>query len=424
MRVGILTTFANFDRSYSLVGVVLEQCAMLKEQGVEFSLIVNDEDRVDKESVLSIDWLTPHVRMELPTGTKKPDVHDSDLYERTYDWLKEVVPTFDVIITHDVMFVDTEVTYNQAIRDIAPQFPGTTWVHWVHSAPDGRPARLVGPASLRYTTAPHSLYVYLNHEDRLRYAESIGTDVSKVKVCYNPYDAASFFGLEGTAAEFVRHHRLWDADLVQTYPICMTRAPDKGLEMLIHLFGGLKETGRKVKLVVVNSHCNADQHKALVDNYAAMAYRDWKLTEDELIWTSKWCEDWEYSVPHSVVKGLFGLSNIFFFPTKSENCSRVLQEASMAGCFVIGNRSFRPMYEFLDPSCPRHEFGRLGQRVDYHPDVKSWAFQVARATTPYLDHPMIRQKQHILRQVARETIWRDQFQPILEAAYQLREVVE
>lgn len=424
MRVGILTTFVNFDRSYSLVGVALEQCAMLHENNVDFSLFVIEEGRVDQESVLSIDWLVPFLRMEVPSAELKEDVHDPALYERVYDWLKKIVPEFDVIITHDLMFVSWYVTYNQAIRDIAPQFPKTTWVHWVHSAPGGRPSRMVGPASLRHQAAPNAIHVYLNNEDRLRYAESIGTSVANVKVCHNPYDAASFLGLDGIAAEFVRRHRLWDADLLQVYPLSMPRAREKGLQMLIHLFGGFRECGYDARLVVVNAHCNDKQHQALADSYSSMALREWGMTDRELIFTSRWNEEWEYSVPHSVVKGLLHLSNIFIFPTWSENCSRVLQEASLAGCFVIGNSNFRPMYEFLHPSCPRHQFGSLLEKVTYNPNEKEWAHQVAMATIPYLDHPMLRQKAHMLRLSARETIWRDQFYPILQTASRFREGVD
>jgi len=416
MRVAILTTFADFNQSYSLVGVVLEQCAMLKENGMDYALFVNEiGPRLNDESIDSVDWL--NVRKEMPTASLKEDVIDDDLSERTQKFLRGILDDFDVVICHDLMFLTWNVSYNHAIRAVADDFPNVTWVHWVHSAPGGRPARLLPDSAqlLRYTPAPNSIYVYLNHEDRLRYAESIGVDVGDVEVCYNPTDMASFLGCDEKEATFIRDFRLWDHDLMQTYPISMTRANEKGLPKVIAMFGAWKQLGFGVKLVVANAHCTAKKEKATVETYKEMGYREWGLTPHDLIFTSD-VEGWEYQAPHRTVKRLLQLSNIFLFPTVSEACSRVLQEASLAGCLVVGNSSFSPMYEFLDPSCPKHTFGSLRDERKYHPSEQQWLREVAKATTPLLNHPLLKQKSHMMRLCSRETIWRTQFLPILERA--------
>ena len=421
MRVAILTTFADLDMSYSLCGVATEQAAMLAENGVPFDLYVLEADKNRKQDPYAEHrgtWLDEHLREEVPRGRLEEDVINDDLRARTVEWLGKVIAEHDVLITHDWMFTTWNVSYNAAVRDLAEDFPNVTWVHWVHSAPGGRPARAIGPAAMRYDAAPYSLYVYLNEADRLRYAESIGIDVGRVLVCYNPLDAANFFGFEQKAAEFARKFRLFDHDLMQVYPFSMPRAPEKGLEKVISLFGAWKQLGHKVKLLCVNCHTTAEREKAMVRSYRDMAFHEWGLTPMDLVFTSDE-PGWEYSVPHKTVRQFFKMSNLFVFPTQSEACSRILQEASLAGCFVIGNASFAPLGEFLHPAVPRHEFGSLRSKVDYQPSMFQWLREVAKATLPLLQHPMLKQKAYMMRLAARETVWREQFLPILVQAEQM-----
>lgn len=419
MKVAILTTFADFDRSYSLCGVALEQAAILLENEVDFDLFVNEKgSRLNEASIDAEEWISGHVRKGLPTDVLKEDVIHDGLRQRTEDWLRGVLPEYDVVITHDMMFTTWFVTYNQAIRNVAPDFPKVTWVHWVHSAPSDRPARLLGATALRYTAAPNSIYVYLNEEDRRRYAESLGVDIGQVMVCYNPLDAASYYGADAETAAFIREHKLWDHDLMQVYPISMPRANAKGLSDVIGIFGEWKRLGYKVKLVVVNAHCTAEAEKKSVNAYGQMAKLDWSLSERDLVFTST-KKEWEYSVPHDAVRALFRLSNVFVFPTQSEACSRVLQEASLAGCLVVGNESFPPMNEFLTPIVQKYTFGSLRYTVNFDPGKNQWLRNVARSLTPQIDHPVMKQKTHMMHLAARETIWREQLLPILERAVQL-----
>jgi len=422
MKVAILTTFADFDRSYSLCGVVLEQAGMLIANGVDFDLFVNEVGpRLNDKSIDEHAWLADHIRKEVPTGKLEEDVINDEVCEKTEEWLRGIAEDYDVIITHDWMFTTWFVSYNQAVRNVAPDFPGTTWVHWVHSAPGGRPNRLVGAAALRYQTAPNSLYVYLNESDRLAYAESLGTDLSDVMTCYNPLDAASFFGGTTRLANFVRKHRLWDHDIMQVYPLSMPRADAKQLDALIVMFSEWKRLGYKVKLVVVNAHTTHENEKKVVEQYQFMAKTDHKLNSRELIFTSSEGEPWEYSVPYEDVQALLRLSNLFVFPSKSEACSRILQEASMAGCLVVGNESFPPMGEFLDPKVRQYTFGSLRWEVKHAISEPQWLREVAKSMLPMFDHPVMKQKQHMMRLAAWETIWREQFLPILERAKMMNE---
>jgi len=74
MKVGILTTFADLDRSYSLVGVALEQAAMLAEHGVDYEFFVLKTFKDETP-----EWL--NLRAEVPTGRLQEDLINDDLAE-------------------------------------------------------------------------------------------------------------------------------------------------------------------------------------------------------------------------------------------------------------------------------------------------------------------------------------------------------
>lgn len=419
MRVAILTTFGDLKRSYSLCSVALEQCGIFITERVDFAIFVNEVGpRLNEASVDAQEWLKDHVRKEVPTGHLKEDVVDEDLRKRTAEWLRTVLPEFDVVITHDWMFTSWFLTYNAAVRDVCEEFPQVAWLHWVHSAPGDRPSRIQGAVALRYQPMPNAIYVYLNEADRLRYAEYLGTDLEHVAVCYNPLDAAGYFGCGPQLARFVRKHRLWDHDLMQVYPLSMPRAEAKGLTHLIGIFGEWKRLGFRVKLVVVNAHTTAESEKRAVNSYGQMAKLDWGLGSTDLVWTSTE-EGWEYEVPHEDVRTLFRMSNVFVFPTISEACSRILQEASLAGCLVVGNESFPPMKEFLDRTVRSYTFGSTRDQVNFPLGVDHWRRQVAQSLLPLLDHPAMRQKTHMMRLASWQTIWREQLLPILERAQEM-----
>ena len=88
----------------------------------------------------------------------------------------------------------------------------------------------------------------------------------------------------------------------------------------------------------------------------------------------------------------------------------------MAGCLVLGNSSFTPMYEFLTPATPKHQFGSLRETVEYEPGEKQWLMEVAKATLPLFQDPAMQQKTFITRLCHRETVWKNQFFPILQEA--------
>jgi len=79
------------------------------------------------------------------------------------------------------------------------------------------------------------------------------------------------------------------------------------------------------------------------------------------------------------------------------------------------------MNEFLDPSVRQPTFGALRWEVNYPVNRTQWLREVAKSLTPQFQHPMMKQKQHMMRLSAWETIWREQMLPIFERARLMNE---
>ena len=85
--------------------------------------------------------------------------------------------------------------------------------------------------------------------------------------------------------------------------------------------------------------------------------KDYGLTPYEVIFTS--LEGHEHGIPRSAVSDFFRLSNLFIFPSISENCSLVLLEAMLSGNLCVLNKDTSGFQEFGGDSVLYFKFGNL-----------------------------------------------------------------
>src|SRR3990167_8339059 len=122
---------------------------------------------------------------------------------------------------------------------------------------------------------------------------------------------------------------------------------------------------KKVKLVVCNAHANDKREKQLIAETLSFATQK-GLNASEIIFTSlENPPENELGVPREVVSQLFQLSNIFIFPSISENCSLVLLEAMLSKNLLVLNDSVMPMREFGKENALYFKFGGLDENVNY-----------------------------------------------------------
>jgi len=138
-----------------------------------------------------------------------------------------------------------------------------------------------------------------------------------------------------------------EVDILSVYPLSTPRmlGVGKRLESVIKIHSKLKELGYKTRLVVPNAHANAMRDQKSIADTLVFA-KEQGLEDGDLIFTSQE-EDKKYihGVPSKIVSELFRLSNIFIFPTTSENSSLVLAEAMLSGNMLVLNKNVGTLRE-------------------------------------------------------------------------------
>lgn len=376
LRVSILTTFYNLDSSYSLASVVINQLTALVKNDYKPIFFVlpsfHDDDKVpagvEVRKVVPQAILEPYHQHIFEKDKNAPASFDDDV-KKISAGLIENMKDVDVAITHDWMLVDDYLPYAAAIGLVGKEYPKIKWLNWIHSAPSKRPADLKEPWTAQFELMPNSKIVYLNNTDSIMVAERYGGILDDVRVVRNPTDVRTFFNLDPLVSKMIDTFDLLSADIVQVYPLSTPRMVDgKQVDKVIKIFAKLKSQGKSVRLIVPNAHANAQKEKDLIKEMQKLALDKGLDITKEVIFTSMIePPKYEAGVSHNVVRDLFLLSNLFIFPTVSENAPLILLEAASCRNLLVLNDDFLPLREFF------------GENALY------FKFSSARVTTTYND---------------------------------------
>ncbi len=371
MKIGILTTFYNFERSYSLTSVVENQLLSLVRHNYEPVLFVLGNFEGEVPEGVEVRKVIPQFELVDYRPGMKAESSFQEQAKSVQKALEKNMQDIDVAITHDWIFQGWFLPYNQGMRDAKLN---CRWLHWVHSAPSDRPTDLEYPHTLRYTVMPNSKLIYLNHYDTLRLAEMYGGVLDDVRTVSNPLDPRVFYDYHSFTNELINKYRLMDADIIDVYPLSSTRFAGKQPEKVIKIIANLKKQGKSVRMIFCNAHANGENEKQAVRDLVHLAI-EYGLTREEVIFTSLEGKDGEYEqgVPHKVVRDLFTLSNLFIFPTLSENCPLILLEAAMAKCLLVLNDSFPPLRDFFKQNALYFKFGSTREKVEHQDEEKYYS---------------------------------------------------
>lgn len=355
-KVGIFTTFYSIDPGYSLCAVVLDQLRGLVKNGYEPVLFVlpsfNDEDKVPKG--VEIRKVIPQIILEPYKGLEYPDKIDEDV-DKVKNMLLKNMADIDELIVHDVFFIDSYLPYNIALRESSQSLKLRIWA-WTHSAPSTRPVIEDNPHANRFNLPPKTKLVYLNHDKANDLAEMYGTFLKEVRVIPNSRDPRSFWGLDPFVVKLIDKYDILSSDITTVYPLSTPRMMSgKGLDKVIKIHGKLQGLGYKTRLVVCNAHANADRDKTAIAN-AQIYSIEQGMESGTLVFTSSEGEEYESGVDQKIVSDLFRISNVFIFPTVSENSSLVLLEAMLSGNLLVLNKKVGTLLEHAKESALYFDF--------------------------------------------------------------------
>lgn len=341
--IAILSTFYSLDPGYSLCAVVRDQLTALVKNGYKTILCVLPSFKDDAlvPNGVEIRKIVPQIILEPYKGTSFPSHWKEDV-KKCKDMFEKNLQDVDYLICHDIFFIDTFLPYNIALRESNLK---CQYLAWTHSAPSTRPVFTDNPHANRYTLPPRTKLVYLNHDKANDLAEMYGAWLKDVRVVHNSRDPRTFWDLDPLVNRLIDKYDLFSADIISVYPLSTPRmVSGKGLDKVIKIHSKLKQLGYKTRLIVCNAHANADKEQKQISEVRVWA-ADQKIYEDELIFTSQEGKEYELGVKAKIVSDLFRLSNIFIFPTVSENSSLVLAEAMLSGNLLVLNKNVGTLLE-------------------------------------------------------------------------------
>lgn len=374
--IGVFTTFWEYNPSFSLCGVVDQQLRALLKHGYNPVLFVlenfKDDDKVPEEVEIR---KIPQIILEpYSSGNVENLDRDSDSVAKA---LEDQMEDINVCLTHDIIFINSYLPYNVGLRKaIEGKCAHVKWLHWMHSGPSF--AALNGSVWDNLHKLPdNSKLVYMNNTDVTRAAEHYHILPKDVRVISNPMDIREIYDFHPITRELIDNNDLMKPDFLAVYPLSTTRMDDYGkkLKKAIWIMAELKKKGNSVAFVIPNAHANAQNEKDEIEKMYQFAY-DKGLERRELVFTSLHDEPkYEQGVPHKVVTDLFLLSNLFLFPSHSENCPLVLLEAMAGKNILVLNGDFPAFYEFGGENALYFRFGSTVAPSPEFPDGEGKYYQ-------------------------------------------------
>jgi glycosyltransferase involved in cell wall biosynthesis len=420
-KVSILSTFYSIDRSYSLTTVVEEQIKMLVENGYDVDVIVTD-------TFGKPDGYFAHPKVTLKFIPDCQRSNEGDLKENYQDDVKkieekldEALKGVDVCLTHDVIYQPAHIIFNLAARNIAKRRMDLRWLHWIHSATSPR-IRCNTPfvSDIIQSKFPNSFIVYPNAGDIPRVARNFKYEEDEVKSVHHATDIPDYLGFNEWSKKIYRQHKFEEADIIATYPIRLDRG--KQVEHVIKTLGAIKRLGRQVRGVIMDFASTGGDK---VD-YRKWLHQQAKLwdVEKEIIFTSEFDKELEYSCPREMVRDFMMASNLFILPSTSETYSLIAQEAMICKNFIVLNRDFPPMRSVWGDTPLYKQFssainaldGQDGSTTTKHDNEMDWYKDLGLAICYYIDNNPSLKMNTLVRKTRNSTyIFKNQLEPLFYA---------
>lgn len=436
-KIAIITSLSDAHDAFSLVSVIKAQCRMFAKNGYDYTLFCEsgfnekDKQRLIDEGI-NVEFVLAHKSLYHyePDEPPRDDEYDFKKQVEAFYYgdstgmgYKTAVEQYDVVITHDLMFIAWHLPQNQALRYCIRDNPTKLWLHWTHSAPSPRPNNCIYPSELRYTAEPHSKYVTLNYAQRHDLANCLSTTDSSIHVIYNPCDIRQTFGFCKQTCDFIDRYKLFEHEYLQVYPFSLPRWTSKGVKALVKIWKHFRASGKNARLVFVNAHSNGEHGAKLTDKVKRYCESNDLIEGNDVVFTSLYAKErvangeskedweaWEMSVPNRVVRELMIMSNLFVFPSISECCSLVQADAATMGKYLVLNTTFLPMLEFAPHSIAKFPFSAN------NPDTNETFFKcVAKELIGMLDESKIFQATTLARTRNHNEDWifTNQLEPLL-----------
>ena len=382
MRCLILTGLTYYNRSYSLSEIIKTQAQMLKEHGHEVALIVA-KGMTNKEN---LDGYTLH---EVITNDE----------QETLNGFREVVKNFDIVFTHDFVWIDYMKPLNALIAIIEDEYSNVRFYHHVHSAPgtekcaDWKKAR----------NKQNVTYCYPNEIDLQRFKDHIQAERAiTIRLTNNVFDSM------GGDENLYERLGLMNVDYVGFYPA--HPMPGKQVPEILKCVRAMKKRGLSVKYILTLNGCQSGAALDRVNEYRRII-KEYGI-ENEMVLMPDYPE-FAGETPYNVVQKLWKITNLFITPSASETTSLMLLEAMAHRCLIIANDSLPLNHEILQYGAIFHPFGSHLNNASAMDDA-SLDKMVNIMESWRNNHNNLYCLNRLKRMYSRESIYQTYYKPLLD----------
>lgn len=379
MRIAIITNFMEMNPGYSLVGIVQDQIKMLSTYGNRVDLLVNSQynNKYDQPMDATLHKVMPFLHLiDYDTKNKLTAEHALSIRE-IENAIENVIVTRDieVVFTHDLVYTGWNLPYALAIQNVSRRLTEVRWLHWIHSVPNIVIDGQFKPRDWWYFEdyGPKHKLIFPNRTELRRVQEAWRTRQANVRCVPHIKDPRTWYDFSELTNEFIIDYPgMMTADVVQVYPASTDRLTAKGVDKVIKIFSHIKKQGKSVCLVIANQWATGRQRKEDVNNFLNFAHRCGlnHAGNEEVIFTSEYCEDTSVGISKRMLRELQLCSNLFIFPTMEESFGLVGPEAAMPGCLIILNRSLTMMFEIFESFGLYFDFGSFHNQVNIPPEME------------------------------------------------------
>lgn len=428
--IGIFTTFQEFNPGYSLTGIVVDQALMLLKNGHKVVVFVNETFNPKHNQDARVSYLMTMYRDDFKLLKLVKFLHLTDyetkatISEEHKEAALDIGKTFaseilksdiDCIYTHDYIFTGWNLPYAMAVKKASELLTTAgkqvRWMHWIHSVPS--PDRKDWWDINQYGN--NHFVVFPNNLEINRICEAFLTNPNRVCVIPHIKDIRTWYDFCEDSWQFTkRYPQIMDSNVIQIYPVSTDRMSAKQLDLVIRIFGFMKEAKVPVFLCAANQWATGLQRKEDVGQYILLAEQCGLEWGRDFVFTSEYSLDpelanaiedtenfgeldkalpelaasgssilmesitginWEgvfeeektrlletlqpyaTGISRRMLRELQLLSNVFIFPTREESFGLVGPEASFAGVLPIINRSLVMQFEVMGSNAPSFDFG-------------------------------------------------------------------
>ena len=253
-----------------------------------------------------------------------------NLSREIYDYLRNALKVFDVLIAHNVLTMPFNLPLSAALHRIGQEglLPIISWNHDSPYFYKDYPNHLeLFPWNILKRAYAGIHYVIVSESRKDLFVDLYGGR-KQLYVIPNGIDPISFFHLDPSTIRLIQEQKLFEAEFLMVQPSRLHRR--KNIELSIRVTRALHDLGLKARLLITGAHDPHEPKSLVYYNELKEIASSLGIADDALIMAEYIFESGEkLSVNRVTIRDLYLISDILFLPSLQEGFGIPLLESGM-----------------------------------------------------------------------------------------------